>query len=255
MLQFVNDRYPLHRERYALHLPVVYGSSRGAASLRMCPLQEWSRAASAVREDPLGHVCSVWTHGRVWYRYLVYCGVDVWEVLVLTGVWPRDPAPPAPSQHHRILTLAGSSGGGHALPQAGHYPKDHLRAPAILPCRACWRRARLARVRHVRAAAASCARWAAPPVCGPPGAGGRGAGGPARGRDRGPPRAAGEIVGSRRHWKQCGRSGCAGAGDLRAQALRASVRAIVVVQRRGLRRRGSYLGRILRFEVVAEPFV
>jgi hypothetical protein len=120
--------------------------------------------------------------------HMAECGTGTWCIVdglcgyewswPSPGVWPpRDPAPPAPTQHHRILTEAGSSCGVRAHPQRQHYPKRHPPAAATAPLPG-----------HVVASQAGTsgtrerlAVWPGgdglcgfPPVCGPPGAGGRG---------------------------------------------------------------------------------
>ena len=78
MLQFVNDQYPLHRERYALHLPVVYGLR--VALHRNYTMRDHS-AQPRVAVSTAGVVACGKRSTRGPSRSCVFC-VDTWQSVV-----------------------------------------------------------------------------------------------------------------------------------------------------------------------------
>jgi len=202
----VNDWYPLHRERYALHLPVVYGLR--VALHRNYTMRDHS---AQPREDVsiAGVVACGKRSTRGPSRSCVFC-VDTWQSVVpvpgvlwmgcmgMGGVGPHRVCGRPGILHHQLQrnTTASSPRLGalaeYVLTHSGSItPRDIRQLQLPHPCRGTLWRPRLGRVGHVsgwRCGPEVTGFAASPLFAAPRGRAGAGAGGLARGRDRGPPR-------------------------------------------------------------------
>ena len=183
----MNDWYPLHRERYALHLPVVYGLR--VALHRNYTMRDHS---AQPREDVsiAGVVACGKRSTRGPSRSCVFC-VDTWQSVVpvpgvlwsgrVGGVGPHrcvalgsctassSATPPHPHLGWELWRWT-CSPSGRALPQG---PSARSRCPALPGLlEACQAGTSAA----CESGSSELCQVGGPPVCGPPGAGGRGGG-------------------------------------------------------------------------------